>query len=230
MKPCISERKYMYGGRPEWEALGSKNTGTVTSPKKSGGFLSSIGLGGGTKSKQDAAAAAADKSKSTASGATRIIYRSARTESKRFRAREVCALQDSFVDPDGTCYVYEISVRHCDVRGTPDYVTADVMCLMHVAKPVKGSKGTCNIMIVSQVDTRAKGPQWLMSFIAEEGRANIGTLGKDDLVRELKQSENLQNILRREQAEEEQEAEPVTLDDFELLAGKLSNPRYDMIY
>ena len=43
------------------------------------------------------------------------------------RPREVCALQDSFIDEDGVCYVYEISVRHCDVLGLPDYVTADVM-------------------------------------------------------------------------------------------------------
>lgn len=42
--------------------------------------------------------------------ATRIIYRTARTQSKLFRPREVCAFQDSFVDPDGTCYCYEISV------------------------------------------------------------------------------------------------------------------------
>ena len=27
------------------------------------------------------------------------------------------AFQDCFVDPDGTCYVYEISVRHCEARG-----------------------------------------------------------------------------------------------------------------
>lgn len=32
--------------------------------------------------------------------------------------REVCALQDSFVDAaTGTCYAYEVSVRHSDVRG-----------------------------------------------------------------------------------------------------------------
>ena len=59
---------------------------------------------------------------------TRIIYRTARKPNGKFiRPREVCALQDSFVDDDGVCYVYEISVRHCDVMGLPDYVTADVM-------------------------------------------------------------------------------------------------------
>lgn len=59
---------------------------------------------------------------------TRIIYRTARKQSGKFiRPREVCALQDSFIDEEGVCYVYEISVRHCDVMGLPEYVTADVM-------------------------------------------------------------------------------------------------------
>jgi hypothetical protein len=62
---------------------------------------------------------------------TRIIYRTARKQGgKAVRPREVCALQDSFVDEEGTCYVYEISVRHCDVMGLPNYVTADVMVSM----------------------------------------------------------------------------------------------------
>lgn len=64
---------------------------------------------------------------------------------------QVCVLQDTFTDEDGSCYVYEISVRHCDVRGMPGYVTADVMLLLYAAKPVKNSKGTCNITIISQV-------------------------------------------------------------------------------
>jgi hypothetical protein len=59
---------------------------------------------------------------------TRIIYRTARNQSgKHIRPREVCALQDSFVDEEGVCYLYEVSVRHCDVTGLSDYVTADVM-------------------------------------------------------------------------------------------------------
>ena len=151
------------------------------------------------------------------------------------RPREVAALQDCFVDADGSCFVYEISVRHCEARGfcmyvcvyvlcmyvymyfvclnvcmyvctvclyvylrqhditrrcvlwrdrtelivkeipeftlshclpvwmyvcmyvcmyvlgLPDYVTADVMCLLYVARPVKGSKNMCEITIISQV-------------------------------------------------------------------------------
>jgi hypothetical protein len=115
---------------------------------------------------------------------TRILYRTARPQSKVYAPREVCVLQDSFVDPqDGACYVYEVSVRHCDVHGMPGYVTADVLLLMHVARPVKGSKNMCNITIISQVDTRVKGPQWLLSFITEEGANDIGVVGRDDLVR-----------------------------------------------
>lgn len=59
---------------------------------------------------------------------TRVIYRTARNpQNPMVRPREVCAFQDSFVDPDGTCYVYEISVRHSNVMGLPDYVTCDCM-------------------------------------------------------------------------------------------------------
>eukprot|EP01038_Epipyxis_sp_PR26KG_P005248 gene5248-7293_t len=148
---------------------------------------------------------------------TRIIYRTARAQNKSVTPREVCAFQDSFVDPDGTCYVYEISVRHIDVRGIVDYSTADVMTLMHVAKPVKGSKGNMsNITIISQVDTRSSG-QWLLSYMREEDE--IGIFGKDDLIRELKGSGNLQNILKSEQeTETDMDASIVTLEDFELLA------------
>ena len=61
---------------------------------------------------------------------TRVIYRTSRHAQRTgVRPREVCAFQDSFVDPDGTCYVYEISIRHCDVMGLPDYVTADAMVI-----------------------------------------------------------------------------------------------------
>ena len=147
---------------------------------------------------------------------TRIIYRTARQSKRTFRPREVCALQDSFIDPDGTCYLYEVSVRHCDVRGTPGYVTADVLTMMHVARPIKGARGACSITIVSQVDTRGKGTgQWLMSFLtAEEGR-EIG-VRTEDLVRELQLQGNLQDMLRREQ--EDEGAKQCSLEDFELLA------------
>jgi hypothetical protein len=45
---------------------------------------------------------------------TKIIYRTAK-QGGRSRPREVCCLQDSFVDEEGVCYLYEISVRHSEV-------------------------------------------------------------------------------------------------------------------
>lgn len=148
---------------------------------------------------------------------TRIIYRTARAKSKVYAPRDVCALQDSFVDDDGTCYVYEISVKHCDVRGMPGYVTADIMLLMHVAKPVKNNRNLCNITIISQVDTRVQGPQWLLSFITEDSAIgnDIGTLRREDLVRELKSSGDLRNIL---DSSDYNDGLDVSLDDFDLLA------------
>ena len=49
-----------------------------------------------------------------------------------------------------------VCIWHCYpecmyVVGLPDYVTADVMCLLYVARPVKGSKNMCEITIISQV-------------------------------------------------------------------------------
>ncbi len=45
------------------------------------------------------------------------------------RPREVAALQDCFVDADGSCFVYEISVRHCEARGFCMYVCVYVLCM-----------------------------------------------------------------------------------------------------
>ena len=107
---------------------------------------------------------------------TKIIYRTAKSHSKVFQPREVCAFQDAFMDADGTCYLYEVSVRHCDVRGLPGHVTADVLMLLHVARPIKGSQGTCAITTISQVDARAQtGNSWLLSFLSDESN-NIGNL------------------------------------------------------
>eukprot|EP00606_Chrysophyceae_sp_TOSAG23-5_P000695 GSChrysophyteH2.ASY1.ANO1.392.1 assembled CDS len=154
---------------------------------------------------------------------TRIIYRTARQDSTlfNFRPREVCAIQDSFTDPDGTAYVYEISVRHCDVRGTPGYVTADVLMQMYVARPVPGSNGASSITIVSQVDTRAKGPgQWFLSLVGDNSDTMAGP-AHADLVRELEASGPLVNILKpstNSDGFENENDSLVNLDDFELLA------------
>eukprot|EP00605_Chrysophyceae_sp_TOSAG23-4_P000510 GSChrysophyteH1.ASY1.ANO1.572.1 assembled CDS len=158
------------------------------------------------------------------SSGTRIIYRTARQDNSlfNFRPREVCALQDSFTDSSGAAYVYEISVRHCDVQGTPGYVTADVLLQMHVARPVPGNKNASSITIVSQVDTRAKGPgQWFLSLVGEDDSGPIGVTRRNDLVRELEASGPLVNILKHSSGadeKDEDEGAQVSLDDFELLA------------
>lgn len=90
------------------------------------------------------------------------------------------------------------------------------MLLMHVARPAK-SKNSCNITIISQVDTRVKGPQWLLSFITEEGGGfgnDIVVLRQEDLVRELKACGDLEDILNSG----DNENCKATLDDFDLLA------------
>ena len=152
---------------------------------------------------------------------TRVIYRTARRAGNNLvRPREVCAFQDSFIDEDGACYVYEISIRHCDVMGIHDYITADVMILMHVAYPIKGSKSMSNITIISQVNTHSK-VGWLSSMLnADLGGASLGRVHKDDLVRELKSAGNLVNILKQEQQDacnEEDDSNAASLEDFELL-------------
>ena len=167
---------------------------------------------------------------------TRIIYRTARRVGKNvIKPREVCAFQDCFIDDEGVCYLYEISIRHCDVMGINDnYITADVMLLMHVAYPIhhQGSKKSnnssnmSNITIISQVNTHSK-VGWLSSMLNTDlGGSSLGRLHKDDLVRELKSAGNLVNILKQEQLtsngssnddNDDDDANGASLEDFELL-------------
>ena len=151
--------------------------------------------------------------------ATRIVYHTARTNSKLFRPREVCALQDSFCDKNGAWYAYEISVRHCDVQGTPGHTTAEVLLLLHAAMPIRGVADTCDISIISQVDSRSRAPKWLLS-LTEEGGGVISAPRRMDLVRELKASGNLTDILSAKRSEDDgaDEDAKVSLNDFELLA------------
>jgi hypothetical protein len=165
---------------------------------------------------------------------TRIIFRTARPDSASSAgsnasssaaaaaaavgSRQVCAFQDSFVDSDGTAYLYEVSVRHSEVRGISDYVTADVMLLLHVAKPIKGNKTASQITVIHQIDSHTKGGL-LPSFGLSDSAGNnaIAGLRKEDLVRELKMCADLPNLLAANQDDFSEESQ-VTLDDFELLA------------
>ena len=156
-------------------------------------------------------------SRRTSRGGTRIIYRVARSSSTLFKPREVCALQDSFIDTTtGVCYVYEISVRHCEVRGIDDHISAEVLLLLFAAAPNKGNKKGSSITVISQVDSRAK--SWLT------GNPSIGAPSREDIVRELKAAGSLKNILTvdkdggEDKSEETKVAEKICLEDFELLS------------
>ncbi len=151
---------------------------------------------------------------------TRIIYRTARQQSSSdsTNPREICALQDSFMDADGTAYLYEISVRHSEVRGLPEYVTADVMLLLHVARPIKGNKTASQITIINQIDSHSK-TGWYLPFGGEGQKAKtMAGLRQEDLVRELKMCADLPNLLSAGGGEDYSEEGQVSLDDFVLLA------------
>lgn len=129
----------------------------------------------------------------------------------------MCALQDSFIDTTtGVCYVYEISVRHCEVRGIDDHISAEVLLLLFAAAPNKGNKKGSSITVISQVDSRAK--SWLT------GNPSIGAPSREDIVRELKAAGSLKNILTvdkdggEDKSEETKVAEKICLEDFELLS------------
>jgi len=146
-------------------------------------------------------------------GGSRVIYRLARASSRVFKPREVCALQDSFIDAtSGVCYVYEVSVRHCEVRGISDYITAEVLLQLYAAAPMRNGKSRgSSITVISQVDSRAKG--WLTSS------PNTVAPAREDLVRELKAAGSLKNILADdEEGKESKSGGGVSLEDFELLS------------
>lgn len=150
---------------------------------------------------------------------TRVIYRTARnTSSTSVLPREITAFQDCFLDEDGSAYVYEISVRHSEVKGLPDYVTANVMLSLYVARPIRGNKTASTITIISQVDPRMNetGISWWGGD--DLSTHSITGLRREDLVRELKQCGDLPNLLNGSGNCDDEDGTNVSLDDFELLA------------
>jgi hypothetical protein len=129
---------------------------------------------------------------------TRIIYRTSKGRSKVNRPREVCALQDSFIDALGNCYVYEISVRHCDVRGIPGHITEEVLLLLHVASPVKGSSKTSTITIISQMDEKSRAPKWIRSLTYGSSSNTSAAPFKADMMRELGAQGTLKNAVDKQ--------------------------------
>ncbi|CAM9505337.1 unnamed protein product, partial [Ectocarpus fasciculatus] len=144
----------------------------------------------------------------------RIIYRTARGKGGT-RPREACCFQDFFIDPvDGACYVYEISIRHCDVRGIPGHITEDVLLSMHVATPIKGVPNACSVRVIYQVDERARSPKWVRSLKSTDDAF------KADLVRVFKACGRLKHILPKPDIAEDGDGDPnhPRLEHFDLLA------------
>lgn len=85
--------------------------------------------------------------------------------------------------------MYEISIRHCDVRGIPGHITEDVLLSMHVATPIKGVPNACSVRVIYQVDERARSPKWVRSLKSTDDAF------KADLVRVFKACGRLKHIL-----------------------------------
>lgn len=119
----------------------------------------------------------------------RIVFRTREGDPTVTNPRQVCALQDSFVDSNtGLCCVYEISVRHRRVAAeSGDHVTAEVLFMAHAARPHPShpDKGAL-LTVVSQVDAKAKS-KWLSSVFGQE--TNYGEMGGLDVLNELASAE-----------------------------------------
>ena len=151
---------------------------------------------------------------------TRIIYRQSRTGTKLFAPRDVCAIQDSFIDDRGRCFVFEISIRHCDVQGSSECVTAEILSLIYCVEPLerldssagKGlslaqniSRIACSpgsrLTVLSQVDSRSKLSGSVLQMFGLFGmntQAHISAPNIGDFVRELESCGDLRNILPRQ--------------------------------
>lgn len=82
-------------------------------------------------------------------------------------------LQDTFIDPDGTVYIYEISVFHRLVQSSSEHVTAEVLLLCYVARPIRGDNTSFYLSVISQVDTKSTVPVWVSSLFADKGRFGL---------------------------------------------------------
>ena len=110
---------------------------------------------------------------------TRIVYRTAQSPTPSLvKPREVCVLQDSFADEDGTLYVYEISTRHVRLEGSPGHTPAEVLFLCYAARPLPQTEDACVLTVICQMEARSKLPGWLRGLVAEKG--NFGLVATHD--------------------------------------------------
>lgn len=61
---------------------------------------------------------------------------------------------------DGTCVVYEISVRHRAVTSEPNHVTAEILLLAYAAQPIPSMESASMLTVISQV-------RWCEGGVAE---------------------------------------------------------------
>ncbi|GMH76082.1 hypothetical protein TL16_g06966 [Triparma laevis f. inornata] len=162
------------------------------------------------------------ESKSAQIGVARVIYRTSKSPSSNlFWPRECCTLQDSFVDEEGTAYVYETSVVHKGVIGCKGHVTAEVLLLAHIARPDPNDSSRSILSVISQIDPKtASMPSWLGNILPDTSSGNSGAF--ESLARELEEAKKehaeLMNLDEEEGEDRTTEEGDACLDDFELLA------------
>eukprot|EP00753_Platysulcus_tardus_P019868 PLAT7592.1.p1 GENE.PLAT7592.1~~PLAT7592.1.p1 ORF type:complete len:654 (+),score=302.06 PLAT7592.1:852-2813(+) len=107
----------------------------------------------------------------------RIIYRTSMNPNPFVHPRDIVSLQDYAMLEDGTAVVYELSVQHPDEPKRRGYVRAEIMCMAHVAEPVKGKEGASRLTLISQVDPKGRVPGWLSTaFLDNDFAENFGEL------------------------------------------------------
>ena len=151
---------------------------------------------------------------------TRIIYRTAKSPSSLVWPRECCVIQDSFLDEDGTAYVYEISVTHKRVVGCNKHITAEVLFSSYVAAKLRHNQSA--LTIISQFDPKSSAlplPGWMNTLLPDSGRYGISG-AFEALANELDEAkrEKAERVDIKEQEKRTSEDESVSLEDFDLLS------------
>ena len=174
---------------------------------------------------------------------TRVIYRTAKSPSPTLVwPRECCCLQDSFLDDDGTAYVYEISIVHKKVVGCNKHITAEVLLSAYVATHLRRNQSS--LTIISQFDPKSSSlpfPSWLNSILPDSGRYGISGAFEalaDELDEAKRENAVLMDLEQKEKIMSDDAI--VSLDDFDLLSvlgrggfGKVMQVRHtksDQVY
>ena len=105
-------------------------------------------------------------------------------------------------------------------RSTLEAKTGICFHFFPAARRTAATRSVTYIHIHTYIHTYIHKREQLLTFIFLSFNVctYVGMVGKDDLIRELKQCGNLQNILRNEQDSSDDLTSMVSLEDFELLA------------